>query len=151
MANRVETSLSTELQTYLQQERYVAVSTVDHETGGPAVRAISWVYAIGDKQIRFSIDNRSRLVEDIKANDQIVLTVICKGSTYAISGRGRIFEEKMSDVPIKLALIETEVIEVRDIMFYGGKMTAEPDYEKMYDAEAAAKLDSQVMNALKRA
>jgi hypothetical protein len=37
------------------------------------------------------------------------------------------------------------------VMFYGSKIAVEPRYEKTYDAEAAGKLDRQVMEALKKA
>jgi hypothetical protein len=47
--------------------------------------------------------------------------------------------------------MEVSIKEVRDVMFYGSKLSVEPSYEKTYDAEAAAKLDRQVMDAIKKA
>jgi len=35
-------------------------------------------------------------------------------------------------------------------MFYGARIVQEPVYEKTYDEEAAAKLDRQVLNALRK-
>ncbi|MFC0473031.1 pyridoxamine 5'-phosphate oxidase family protein [Halalkalibacter kiskunsagensis] len=150
MANQVEQGLTEEMLPLLQKERYVTIATVDFEKGIPNVNAISWVYAPTLQKIRFAIDNRSRILENIKANEGVVMSLIANGSTYSIAGLARIVLEKMEGVPLKLALIELEVNEVRDVMFYGAKMMTEPSYEKTYDAEAAAKLDRQVMEALKK-
>ena len=60
-------------------------------------------------------------------------------------------EERLNDVPLKLALVEVDIKEVRDVMFYGSKITADPEYDKTYDKNAAARLDKQVMEAMKKA
>ncbi|MCM3759303.1 pyridoxamine 5'-phosphate oxidase family protein [Alkalihalobacillus oceani] len=151
MANRVEQALTEELFPLLQKERYVTVATTDHETNGPNVTAISWIFAPNMKTIRFAIDNRSRMLANMKAENGIVISLIAHGSTYSISGSATIVTEKIEAVPLKLALVEVQIEEVRDVMFYGAKMVTEPQYDKTYDAEAAAKLDRQVMNALKKA
>jgi hypothetical protein len=36
-------------------------------------------------------------------------------------------------------------------MFYGSKIVTEPQYDKTYDKNAAARLDTQVMEAMKKA
>ncbi|PYZ93283.1 hypothetical protein CR194_08805 [Salipaludibacillus keqinensis] len=150
MANQVETTLTEELLPLLREERYVTIATVDHETGGPNVNAISWVYASDETHVRFSVDNRSRIVENLKKQPLVTLTVVGAGSTYSITGEAKVLSEKMEDVPLKLALIEISVAEVRDVMFYGARITTEPKYEKTYDKEAAEKLDNQVMSAMKK-
>ncbi|ARK31150.1 pyridoxamine 5'-phosphate oxidase family protein [Halalkalibacter krulwichiae] len=150
MANQVEQCLTEEMLPLLQKERYVTISTVDFETGTPNVNAISWVFAPDVQTIRFSIDNRSRIVKNIKTNSGVVLTLIANGSTYSIAGDAQLIQEKMEGVPLKLALLEMKVEEVRDVMFYGAKITSEPKYDKTYDAQAAAKLDFQVMQVMKR-
>ncbi|GEL08611.1 pyridoxamine 5'-phosphate oxidase family protein [Salisediminibacterium halotolerans] len=150
MANRVENELTEELLPLLQEERYVTVATVDHETGGPNVNAISWVYAMDSKRIRFAVDNRSRIVENLRKQPRITLTMIGGGSTYSITGTSEVIQESMDDVPLKLALIEVAIEEVRDVMFYGSRITAEPKFEKTYDKEAADKLDKQVADAMKK-
>ncbi|WP_088104961.1 pyridoxamine 5'-phosphate oxidase family protein [Halalkalibacter urbisdiaboli] len=151
MANQVEHALTDELLPLLQKERYVTLSTVDYEMQTPNVNAISWIFAPTNNFVRFAIDNRSRIVENIKANSGVVITLIGNGSTFSISGTARIAIEKLEDVPLKLAMIEVNVEEVRDVMFYGAKIVTEPKYDKTYDAQAAAKLDRQVMDALKKA
>lgn len=151
MANQVEQMLSEELFQLLQKERFITIATVDHETSGPNVSAISWVFAPDKRTVRFAVDNRSRIVENIKANPSVVLNVIGNESTYSINGTAQVKVEKLAEVPLKLALIEILIKEVRDVMFYGSKISVEPQYEKTYDQEAAEKLDRQVMEAMKKA
>ncbi|QOY34327.1 pyridoxamine 5'-phosphate oxidase family protein [Anaerobacillus isosaccharinicus] len=151
MANQVEVLLTDELFEFLQKERFVTIATVDHETSGPNVSAISWVFAPTKETVRFAVDNRSRIIENIKGNSQVVLNVIGNESTYSISGTASVKVEKLEEVPLKLALVEIQIKEVRDVMFYGSKISVEPQYEKTYDKEAAEKLDNQVMTAMKKA
>ncbi|WP_102347911.1 pyridoxamine 5'-phosphate oxidase family protein [Bacillus sp. Marseille-P3661] len=150
MANQVEFQLTDELLPILQKERYATIATIDHETGAPSVSAISWVYAPDKSRIYFSADNRSRIVENIRKNPNVVLTTIAKGTTFSISGLARVKVEKLDEVPLKLALIEISIKAVRDVMFYGSKISQDITYEKTYDAEAAAKLDRQVIEAMKK-
>ena len=151
MANQVEKHLTNDLLSELKKERYVTVATIDHETNGPNVNAISWVYAPSDDHVYFSVDNRSRIVENIRNNPNVVLTVIANETTYSISGKATVKVEKLEDLPLKLALLDVEVEAVRDVMFYGSKIVTEPAYEKTYDKQAAEKLDRQVMDAMKKA
>lgn len=66
MANEVEQKLIEPLFQALQKERFVTVATIDHETGGPNVSAISWVYAPSEDRLYFAVDNRSRIVQNIQ-------------------------------------------------------------------------------------
>lgn len=151
MAETVAHSLSEELMPLLQKERFVMLSTIDHETGAPAVSAISWVFAPNPSTVRFAVDNRSRIVANVKGNSDVVLSLIGAGSVYSITGEAKVAVEKMEGVPLKLAMVEVAIKAVRDVMFYGSRISTEPAYEKTYDAQAAAKLDNQVMTALKNA
>ncbi|WP_102262062.1 pyridoxamine 5'-phosphate oxidase family protein [Mesobacillus jeotgali] len=151
MANQVEPKLIKPLVDELQKERFVTLATVDHETGGPNVSAISWVLAKDEGTIYFAVDNRSRIIENIKSNDKAVINLIANESTYSISGTASVKQEKLEGVPLKLALVEINISEVRDVMFYGSKIVAEPQYDKTYDKDAAARLDKQVMDAMRKA
>jgi hypothetical protein len=151
MVDTVSNSLNEQLLPLLQKERFVLLSTIDHEQLSPSVSAISWVFAPNKATIRVAVDNRSRIIQNIKQNNRVVLTVIGAGSVYAISGEAQIAVEKMDEVPLKLALISIDIHEVRDVMFYGSRISIEPEYEKTYDKQAAAKLDNQVMTAMKKA
>lgn len=151
MANQVEPILIRPLLDELQKERFVTLATVDYETGGPNVSAISWIYAKDEKTIFFAVDNRSRIVQNIQENNLVVLNVIANESTYSISGEAELVDEKMAGVPLKLSLMMIRVNEVRDVMFYGSKIITEPQYDKTYDMQAAKRLDKQVMDELKKA
>ncbi len=151
MANLVEPVLTDELFQLLQKERFVTLATVDFETKGPNVSAISWIYAPSKTTVCFAVDNRSRIIANIQGNPKIAINVIGNESTYSICGEAYISEEKLEGVPLKLALIKVHIHEVRDVMFYGSKISVEPNYEKTYDKEAADKLDNQVMTAIRKA
>ncbi|MBD8068439.1 pyridoxamine 5'-phosphate oxidase family protein [Bacillus sp. PS06] len=150
MANQVEDHLIEPLKAYLQKERLVTISTVDHLTGGPNVNAISWVYASDERHVLFAVDSRSKIVKNVEGNHHVVITMIANDSIYSISGKATIIQETLEEVPLKLSVAKLEINEVRDVMFYGSKISLEPVYEKTYDALAAAKLDNQVMAALKK-
>jgi hypothetical protein len=151
MANQVEPILIKPLLDELKKERFVTIATVDYETGGPNVSAISWIFAKDEATIYFAVDNRSRIIENIQENILVVVNIIANESTYSISGEASLVTEKMDKVPLKLALVKIKVTEVRDVMFYGSKIIVEPQYDKTYDLEAALRLDKQVMDEMKRA
>lgn len=151
MANQVEERLIKPLYDELQKERFVTLATIDYETGGPNVSSISWVLAKDEGTIYFAVDNRSRILENIRKNNKTVINLIANESTYSIIGEAVIKEERLPDVPLKLALVEIAITEVRDVMFYGSKIVTEVKYDKTYDKNAAEKLDRQVMDAMKKA
>lgn len=150
MAETVATSLSEDLFQLLQQERFVTLGTIDHETRGPSLGSVSWVVAITHQAIRIAIDNRSRILANLQKEPKVVLHLIGGGSSYEISGRASTLAQRMEEVPLKLAKVELAIESVRDIMFYGSCISVEPEYEKTYDKHAAAKLDQQVMAALRK-
>lgn len=150
MANQVEKELSEKIFELLQQEQFVTLATVDHETGGPNKNALSWLLAKDRKTIRFAVNNQSKIVKNIEKQPLIAITVIGAGSTYSIMGETKLLVEKMDDLPLKLALFELQIDEVHDVMFYGSRIVTEPVYEFVYDREAAEKLDKQVMEAIRK-
>jgi hypothetical protein len=151
MANQVEKKLIKPLFDELQKERFVILATVNFETSSPDVNAISWVLAKDETTIYFAVDNRSRIIQNINQNHIAVINIIANESTYSIKGETTVKQEKLNDVPLKLALVEMKINEVRDVMFYGSEIIQEPQYDKTYDREAALKLDKKVMEAMKKA
>ncbi|MCM3568762.1 pyridoxamine 5'-phosphate oxidase family protein [Neobacillus mesonae] len=151
MVNQVEPKLMKPLFDVMQKERFVTLATIDYETGGPNVSAISWIVAKDESTIYFAIDNRSRILENLSNNNKVVINIIANESTYSIQGNAIVKEERLQDVPLKLALIEVSINEVRDVMFYGSKIVTEVQYDKTYDKRAAERLDKQVMDAMKKA
>ncbi len=150
MHNRSENRLSESLLSILQKERYVLLASIDFETKGPCLHAISWVYAPNSTTVYFVIDMRSRLIRNIKQEKKVAITVIGDDSTYSIYGNASISMERLKEVPLLLSLVKVDVTQVRDVMFYGGKISSPPEYEKTYDKNAADKLDAQVMEAMKK-
>lgn len=145
MANVVEPTLTEDLVQTLRKECIVMIATTDFEKQVPNVSAISWVYAVSKTSIRFAVDQRSRIVENIRHNTGVVLTIMANESVFSISGAGEILTDRMEGISLKLTVIEVNVQEVRDVMFYGAKLAIEPTYEKTYDLRAAKKLDNEVL------
>ncbi|MGB3890440.1 MAG: hypothetical protein WA953_13030, partial [Priestia megaterium] len=83
--------------------------------------------------------------------NKAVVNILANESCYSISGIAEVVQEKLEGVALKLTLIELDINEVRDVMFYGSKISVNPSYEKTYDPVAAAKLDKQVIEAIKKA
>jgi hypothetical protein len=145
------TALSEPLFSVLQREKFLLLSTIDHESGAPSVHAISWVYAKDPGTIRFAIDQRSRILTNLTNNPAATLSFIGAGSVYAIYGSARVVSQTLEGVPLKLTCIDVDIHSVRDAMFYGSRIVTEPEYEKTYDKRAADKLDGQVFEAMKKA
>jgi hypothetical protein len=149
--SETETQLTETLHAQLQKEKFVMLHTVDSDTNGPTSNAISWVYAVDNSTLRFAVDQRSRIVANIAKNNLVAVTVFANGTVNEIKGKAAVVRDALEDVPFKLACIDINVESVRDAMFYGARISTEPEYEKTYDKRAAEKLDGQVFSAMKKA
>ncbi|WP_127582714.1 pyridoxamine 5'-phosphate oxidase family protein [Paenibacillus koleovorans] len=145
------TALSEPLMNHFQKQKLALLGTIDADTGAPSQNAISWTYAVAPDCVRFAVDQRSRIVANLRGNPSATLTVFAEGSVFAVSGRAAVAEEPLEGVPFKLACVDLTVEAVRDVMYYGSRIAAEPEVEKSYDKRAAAKLDNQVLDAMKKA
>ncbi|MEX2462435.1 MAG: pyridoxamine 5'-phosphate oxidase family protein [Paenibacillaceae bacterium] len=145
------TALSEPLFNALQQENLVLLSTIDAETGAPSTAAVSWLYATEPGIIRFAIDQRSRIIANIRNNALVNVTVFAVETVHAIYGTAHIIVDALEAVPFKLACVDITISAVRDAMFYGSRISVTPEYEKTYDKRAAEKLDRQVFDAMKKA
>ncbi|GAX90053.1 pyridoxamine 5'-phosphate oxidase family protein [Effusibacillus lacus] len=150
MAEKVVTELSQELVDFLQGEKLVFLHTTDHETGAPNVAAISWLLAVNPKLIRFAIDPRSRVVSNINKDGRVSVAIPGPDSCYSISGVAKADTERLEGVALNMIKVDITVDEVRDVMFYGAKLSAEPKYVKTYDPKLAEKYDTEVYTALKK-
>lgn len=135
----------------MQNEKFVLLHTVDAETGSPTSSAISWVYAVDPGRIRFALDARSRLLDNLRQHERASMTIFGNETVHAIYGKAELVSESLEDVPFKLSCYDIVVEDVRDAMFYGSKLKVEPEYEKTYDKRAAEKLDQQVFTSMKKA
>lgn len=145
------TQLSEVLFEQLQKEKFVMLHTIDTDSDGPTSSAISWIYAVDDTTLRFAVDQRSRLVANIRKNALVALTVFATGTLHEITGKADVVTEALEEVPFKLTCFDVTIHSVRDAMFYGARISVEPEYEKTYDKRAAEKLDNQVFSAMKKA
>ncbi|MDF2669198.1 MAG: hypothetical protein K0R67_1504 [Paenibacillus sp.] len=144
-------ALTEQLLNHFSEEKLALLSTIDAETGVPSQNAISWVQAVSSGKIRFALDQRSRIVTNVKSNPLATITVFAGGSVHAISGRVSVVVDALEGVPFKLACMDLNIDAVRDVMFYGSRISAQPEYEKTYDKRAADKLDGQVFDAMSKA
>ena len=150
MAEKVTDKLSAELVNYLQGERMVTVASIDADNGSPNILTISWLLAINDTTLRFAIDSRSKLLTNIGKDDRVTVSVLGAGSAYAITGRARKYVDKLEDCALNMSGVQIDVEAVRDVMFYGGKLTVEPAYEKTYDKALAEKYCNEIYTALRK-
>jgi hypothetical protein len=144
-------ALTEQLFAELQKESLVLLSTVDAETGSPHTTAVSWLYAAQPDRLRFAIDQRSRIIENLRQNQLVNVTAFADGTVHAIYGTARIVTDALEGVPFKLACVDINISAVRNAMFYGSRISVLPEYEKTYDKRAAEKLDGQVFAAMKKA
>ncbi len=134
----------------LQNERYTTVATVDAKTGAPQLNVISWVYAPSAKQLFFAVGFKSKIIENIAKQPMVSVSFVGEGTTAGVSGTAILKREVLDTVPVKLALIQLNINQVDDIMFFGARITDELRYIKTYDLDAAAKLDRKVKAAMRR-
>lgn len=147
----VITALSESIIDQLQHENFVILNTIDHESGAITSNAVSWLIAVSPETLRIAIDQRSRLITNIQANEQVTVSLFADGSFYSVQGRAAMVQERLEEVPIKLACFDIHIEAVRNAMFYGSRITNLPEFEKTYDKRAADKLDAQVFAAMKKA
>lgn len=149
MANSIEKTLSPGLFEDCNKEKIVFLSTFNSEKDVPVMNAISWIAALDEKTIRFAVDQRSGIISNIEAVKGVSLSLFSNETVYNISGNAKVLTKQMPGIPLKLACIEVEINEVKNILFYGSKITAEPEYAKTYDERAAKKLDVAVLNGIR--
>ena len=149
MANSIEKSISPTLLKSFNEERLVLVSSVNAGNQSPNMNAISWFIALDEETVRFAVDQRSWIVSNIEKNELVSCSLFANETIYSITGKATILTSKLPDIPLKLACIEVKVDEVKNIMFYGSKISVEPGYVKTYDEKAAKKLDDLVIKSLR--
>jgi len=150
MADKVQDKLTDELVSYLQGERIVTVSSIDAENGSPNVLCISWMIAKDNGTLRLAIDGRSKFLQNIEKDNRVTVTVFGLGSAYAIVGQARKTADKLEGVTLNMSGVEIAVESVIDVMFYGGRLLADPAYEKTYDKDLAEKYDTEIYTALRQ-
>ena len=140
--------LNSELIKLLQGEKIISLITNDVKTGQSDLAMISWVVANSEgDRINFAIGHNASSARNIQNDPNVILGVIGAGSCFAIKGNGKVSE--IIEGTIKIRIVSVEIESVEDVMFYGGKITMEPEYEKTYNKELAEKLDNEVYGVLR--
>lgn len=139
--------LSPEIVGLLRQESIVSLVTVGAETKKPVLSVVSWVWAADDgKQVKIAVGHKASSAVNIQADPYVVLGTIGPETCYSIKGRASVSE--IISMTMKYRIITVDVEEVEDVIFYGGKLTGLPVFEKTYDANLANKLDAEVYELL---
>ena len=139
--------LSQDLIDLLQGEKIVSLVTMDETTKKPHLSIVSWLVAHqGGKTIKFALGHKGTSVSNIQADPEITLGVIGAGSCYSIKGNATISD--IIEKTMKYRVVTVEVESVEDVIFYGGKITVEPEYIKTYKKDLAEKLDKEVYEML---
>jgi hypothetical protein len=140
-------ALSPELVHCLQGEKIVSCVTVNAEHGKPDLDVISWVLAgPGGDQIKIAVGHKATIASNIEKDPSVILGIIGLGSCYAVKGKAEVSE--IVEKTMKFRVVTVQVESVEDIIFYGGKITVEPEYVKTYDKELAEKLDREIYGFL---
>lgn len=145
---KTEEKIHEELVESQQGEKIVSLVTTDAETNEPDLSVISWLVAHpGGQIVKFAVGHKANSAKNIQVNPHVILGVIGDGSCYSIKGKATVSD--VIEKTMKLRVVTVQVEAVEDIIFYGGKITKEPEYEKTYDPELAKKLDDEVYSLLK--
>lgn len=147
-AQEAPSALSPELMAFLRKPQPVLLTTVDGESRWPANALITWVWAKDEKTVRFASDARGRVMANVRADGRVLLTIYAAGACHAIAGQAKLVAEELQGVSLKLSCAEVAVEAVRDVTFWGGRITAEPQYDVTYDKGLKEKLDTAVFAAL---
>ncbi|WHY00303.1 hypothetical protein [Neobacillus sp. DY30] len=140
----VESTMSQEIGELLQGQTLILCHTYSKSLGKVISTALSWVFAIDNKTVRFAVDCKSKIVEAVQNHSEITLSFVGGESVYSLSGPSKVKVEKTQDLTLKMAIIEIEVEDLRDITFYGAKITQEPKFIKTYKESLIKKLDDEV-------
>lgn len=125
----------------------VSLITMNTETNLPQLSVVSWVDPSADgSRIKVALGHKASSLDNIRKNPNVVLGVIGAGSCYSVQGKASVSEIK--ELTMKLCVVTIEVVTVENVMFYGGKITTEPAYEKTYNKDLAIKLDTEVYELL---
>ncbi|TWD93434.1 hypothetical protein FB550_11571 [Neobacillus bataviensis] len=144
----VESTLSHEMEELLQGQTLVFCHIYSKSLGKVISTALSWVFAIDCKTVRFVVDCKSKIVEAVNDHSEITLSFIGNGSVYSLSGPSKVKVEKTEDMTLKMAIIEIEVEDLRDITFYGAQIIQRPQFIKTYKESLIKKLDNEVKEAV---
>lgn len=142
--------LSQELIAHLQNPQLVLVTTIDADSGWPSNILITWVLALDGERLRLAADAGGRIITNVKGDEKVLLTIMTPGACHTIEGNGRVAADRLNGPKLQLGCVEVQVQAVRDVTFYGGRVTAAPRYEVTYDEGLKETLDRSVFDAMRQ-
>ncbi|WP_088835157.1 hypothetical protein [Paenibacillus tyrfis] len=146
--SKVIAELSPEMVQQLQGQNIVFLNIVNRETGDIYSTCLSWVYAVSPTAIRFAIDAKSDFVQILQQDPRLVMNFIAQETVFSVKGKAAVKVAQTEGLTLKMALIEVTVEEIRDIIFYGGKIVTQPAFVKTYKEDLIKKLDNEMRTAL---
>lgn len=146
---KIHDTLSQDLIQFLQGERIVSLITLNKDTKKPTVSTISWLIAEKSGQrIKFALGHKASSIDNIQADPYVVLHVVGPDNCYEITGNATVSETFKGTMSFRVVTVDIESVE--NVMFYGGKVTTVPAYEKNYNLELAKKLDDEIYSQLRK-
>lgn len=142
MSSRVNLVLSKKVAEYASPGTPGMLLTIDSE--GYPHTAFTWIVATSLVQLRFGADQGSTTLANIERSSLAsVQIIIDEGQPFLIKGRVTTLSPRIKSAPFEMALMEMEIIEVRDQSWIGVSVRA-LDYEwapkereKMIEVEQA--------------
>jgi predicted pyridoxine 5'-phosphate oxidase superfamily flavin-nucleotide-binding protein len=98
---------------FLQGGRTTVVATADRE-GNPWTGVMSWVRARDARTVLMIVAKHSRSLQNIRENGKVALQLLGDDFVYGVTGRARVAEESIEGAPVPAAMVEVEVLEVKD-------------------------------------
>ncbi|MED0716099.1 hypothetical protein, partial [Aeribacillus composti] len=144
----LESTSTHEIEDLLQGQTLVFCHVYSKSLGKILSSALSWVFAIDSKTIRFAVDCKSKIVEAVSDQSEVTLCFIGNESVYSLSGCSNVKVRKTDNITLKMSIIEVEVEEIRDITFYGAKIIQKPQFIKTYKEALIKKLDQEIKEAV---
>ncbi|HET7658093.1 MAG TPA: pyridoxamine 5'-phosphate oxidase [Bacillales bacterium] len=141
--------LSADLVDFLQENRVVSLITVNRESRLPELTTVSWVRTSQNGgEVRIAVMHKASSVKNLLVNDHATLGVIGAGSCWSIEGRATVSEVIRETMKFRVVTLKVE--KVKNVIFYGGEITADPAYIRNYNPVLAEKLDEEAECLLRR-
>lgn len=142
------TQLPAPLFDFLQAPRLVQLTTLDG-SGAPFVNTLSWVLAYAPDTMRMVGDTRTQFMRNLRADGRVALTVLGAGTARTIYGQARVLGDLAPMGPLRPALAEVTSLRVFESLFFGARLTQEPQWAVAGDPAEAALIDEAVFRAMR--
>lgn len=127
MSSRVKRALSRRVAEYAARGAPGMLLTIDGE--GYPHTAFTWLVATSQEQLRFGADQGGTTISNIERSGVASVQIIIEeGQPYLIKGKVAMVSPVIKSAPFEMALMELEILEVRDQSWIGVSVRA-LDYE----------------------